>query len=738
MDVKAELARERRARMAAERLLDLRQRELAEANAQLGRHANALSEQIVEKREEAENLRGKAARALEDLRHANEEVDIAKQRLWDSIETFQDGFAVFDPDSRLIVANNAYLAALDHIELVRAGLKYADLISLMLEEGIVDIGTQEPRAWRQKMMDRWAQPQPPNMVIKLWNGQSIKLHDRRSATGDTTTLALNITDSIRNAERLERAGLRAEAANRAKSAFLARMSHELRTPMNGVVGMADLLAETKLDPDQALYTETIKSSAEALLVLINDVLDFSKLEASRLTLVEEKFSLEHLLAEIGRSFQPALKDVPIELVIDCDANMPSHFMGDAGRVRQIMNNLIGNAIKFTEAGQVTVRALTVALDGERTELRLTVSDTGIGINDDQKTHIFGEFNQVEDATNRKYEGTGLGLAITRQLVELMGGNIWVESQPGAGSTFGVKLVLRAKHKVKHNKCLPEGVARLAVAAENGAAMEVIAAQLGGLGARVERWQPGQPVLAQALIYDADQPIMGQMMQVRADAVGAVPVFAFSFLRHEAPEEVTHLPKPAMLADFLKAADDLAPWPAVDRTATGPRPMRVLAAEDNQTNRLVFEKLVKALAIDLHFATDGREAVAQWEALHPDLVFMDISMPGMDGKEATQIIRQREHAASLKRTPIVALTAHAVSGDREEILAAGLDHYLTKPLKKDLIFEQIRKACPEDCLPLEPDGAAELDTVRPKEVGQVKAVRDVWDSMPRAEESAANA
>lgn len=611
MNVHAELAKERRARLAAERLLKLRQDELHSANAQLGKHANALTEEIVERREEAHELREQTDQALQDLQLAKSEIHIAKRRLWDSIETIEDGFAVFDENHELIVANSAYLSVFDDMPMVGPGVSYPDLVAIMLEEGIVDIGQDTAGQWRGKLLDRWSKPKPDPLVIRLWNGRFVKLIDRLSSDGDTVSLALDITDTIRNQKKLERAKERAQAANRAKSSFLARMSHELRTPMNGVVGMADLLKETDLNEEQALFVETIRSSGNALLDLINDVLDFSKLEAAKFVLVPQEFSLSELAADLVRLFEPAVQTKPVDLHLIYQAGLPDRFCADQGRIRQILTNLIGNSVKFTEKGHVTI---SISASGEaevgQVPVTIAVTDTGIGIPADRIDYVFGEFNQVDDQKNRKFEGTGLGLAITRQLAELMGGAIRVASREGEGSTFTVVL-------------------------------------------------PMSP----AVVIDA----AGQ---------GSHDI---------------HIHGGASATDQnstqMRPADDVV------------RKMRILAAEDNKTNRLVFEKLVKNLNIELKFAENGRQAWDGWRDFQPDLVFMDISMPEMDGKEATLRIRREEAEYHLPRTIICALTAHAVQGDEDEILSSGLDHYLTKPLKKDKIFDQIRQAMPTGVEPV---------------------------------------
>jgi len=721
------LAHERRARLAAEHKLDVKQNELASANAELSKHALSLTGEIIEKREEVAEVREENTKALQDLEIAHTEIDIAERRLWDSVETVQDGFAVFDRDSRMIAANSAYLSVFDGLEVVVPGVAYADVVCCMADEGIADTGALSRVDWCKELTARWRSPDLPEKTIRLWNGQFIKLVDRRSGNGDTVSMALNITDVIRRERQLDEAREKAEVANRAKSAFLAKMSHELRTPMNGVVGMADLLVDTKLDEEQQLFVDTIKNSGEALLELINDVLDFSKIEAAKLVLHAEEFDLEAMLAEVLRMFQPTVAAKDVDLITDYEMSLPADFIGDGGRVRQILTNLIGNAVKFTSAGHILVTVKGVA-DGDGTCVNVTVQDSGMGIADDMAAHIFGEFNQVEDEKNRKFEGTGLGLAITKQLVELMGGEIWVQSKVGQGSSFGFNLTMPAPAGVRGAavNALPDWVGRVVICSAPRQLARTLVKQFSALGAQVSEITPeafsGDPGLkdGDVLVVNAARTSDGaaQIPQALQTREHRVPVVVMQNTPPgdgaAAMDDVTWLNKPVGISALVRAigafsapavevaeAPDkpvlsvVAETPLVTPPATAePRKMRILAAEDNRTNRLVFSKLVGKLNVDLEFAEDGVQAVELWQSFRPDMVFMDISMPNMDGKEATQKIREIEASENLDRTPIIALTAHAMDGDGAEILRSGLDKYLTKPLRKAEIFAQIKAVVPD--------------------------------------------
>jgi len=736
MSLSDKLAQERRARLAAERLLEQKQAELINANSKLGQHARALSDEIVEKRQEvqevrseAEALKGENTKARVELKEATHKAVIAERRLWDSIETIQDGFAVFDSDHCMVAANQAYLAVFEGLEEVGPGIPYKQVLNILVEEGIIDIGEQSPHAWRKQMLARWAETPVEPETIKLWNGQYVKLFDRRSDDGETVSLALNITDTIRNEEQLTEARSKAEAANRAKSAFLANMSHEIRTPMNGVVGMADLLTDTTLNDEQRLYVETIKNSGEALLVIINDVLDYSKIEADKLTLHPENFDLERALHEVVTLLQPSVQGKPVEVYVDFDMFLPTLYVGDPGRIRQVMTNLIGNAVKFTAEGHVLIRVVGLEVaDGGQTRVHISVEDTGIGISEDMIDHVFGEFNQVEDERNRKFEGTGLGLAITKQLIELMGGEVWVDSVEGEGSCFGFHVTLPAvEPAVTEPDITLSHLKRVIIVDRPTLGASILTKQLAILGVEVIGLTSGAEAVEHdlsdvgAVFVEQSLPDMSGLDLIETLSAGAAcpPLVLLSSNRGTVPEVnavVTTLKTPIIrhdLYDALRKIDQQiadagqtrAPTVTADASAppekAGPRKMRVLAAEDNKTNQLVFSKMVKDLDIELQFANDGLEAVAAFQEFRPDLIFMDISMPEMDGKQATRAIREIEAREGTARVPVTALTAHAMTGDDAEILAAGLDYYLTKPLRKAAITEKILGLAPAGVLPVLP-------------------------------------
>ncbi|MEX0312404.1 MAG: response regulator, partial [Tateyamaria sp.] len=671
--------------------------------------------EIVETRAEVATVKTENERVKTELGQANQKVQIAERRLWHSVQTITDGFAFFNSDNQMIAANESYLAIFDGIDVIRPGVNYVTILQVLTEEGIVNTEDLTANAWRQMMLDRWTQPQPDPVTVRLWNDQYVKLVDRRGQGGDIVSLGLNITESVRYQQELKTARAEAEAASRAKSAFLANMSHEIRTPMNGVVGMAELLGDTGLSEEQQLYVDTIKNSGEALLVIINDVLDYSKIEAQKLQLHLEPFDLERSIHEIIMLLQPSARDKGLTLLLDYDLFLPTTYVGDPGRIRQVLTNLMGNAVKFTAKGHVLVRVTGVPdLDAGHADVTIVIEDTGIGIPEDKIDDIFGEFNQVENERNRQFDGTGLGLAISQRLVRLMKGDVWVSSEEGVGSVFGFRIPLElSEAKLPEHPPVPEGLRRVMVVDDIEANRTILQRQLEQLGLGVVCCASGKEALRKLdnidlILTDHNMPDMDGLEladAVRADGIDT-PILLLSsnpsFANNDPGAAHLHaiMQKPVPRADLFAQLESVGP--VIGANGAPPpqqtqRRMVVLAAEDNKTNQLVFSKMVKDAQIDLHFAANGVEAVGMFETLSPDLIFMDISMPQMDGKEATEKIRDLEKSRG-GHVPIVALTAHAMDGDDRGILDAGLDHYLTKPLRKPEIHQMLRDACPQGALP----------------------------------------
>ncbi|WP_050531028.1 response regulator [Pseudaestuariivita atlantica] len=659
----------------------------------------------------------------------------AEAGVWRTLDALSHGVALFDSKNRLVRCNACFAQPFVFHPDFGPGMTHDELLDMFMNAKLVDMGGLDPVEWRDRMRARWTQPRPEDMVVDLVDGRAVQLIDRRDSAGNMICLVNNVT-ALRQAEsRLRATQERAEAASRAKSAFLANMSHEIRTPMNGVVGMADLLIETDLTEEQRLFVSTIKSSGEALLVIINDVLDYSKIEANRMILHPEPFELERVVHDLVLLMQPAAQKKGVTLLVDYDMFLPSRLVGDAGRIRQILTNLLGNAVKFTQEGYVLIRVVGIEMEEGLASIHVTVEDTGIGIPEDARDDVFGTFNQVDNAAHRNIGGTGLGLSISKRLVDMMGGEIWVDSEEGKGSCFGFKVVMPVMPDASDTPpVLPETLKRAMIVDDLEVNRQILDKQLRVLGIETVTCASGAEALERLddsidlVLTDQVMPGMdGVALARRIRSSGSnVPILLLSsFLgglqlaANEAGiQAVLQNPVPrktlfaklkelgALNTETLRVRVQDGPA-QIRRGTSGARPMRVLTAEDNMTNQLVFEKCVAALDIDLRFAVNGAEALELHESFRPDLIFMDISMPQIDGRQATAEIRSRETATGAY-VPILAMTAHSVDEAERSQLTLGMDGCLTKPMRRHEIIAAIRAWQPDDTRFLDPEPDADAE------------------------------
>jgi PAS domain S-box-containing protein len=646
----------------------------------------------------------------EAMADRNWELQEAEQRTRRLFESQSDLIVLRDSDGRITFVNDAYC---ELAQQSREALVGSLATLTVLEQGDIALESNGTRIHDQKI----AGPRGSRWIA--WREGLVRNDAGQPA--EMQSVGRDVTDRTETERTLGEARDQADAASRAKSRFLAMASHEIRTPLNGIIGMSGLLMDTPLTPEQTTYVKAVKTSGDALLSLVEELLDYSKIEAGKIDLEHRPFALSGLIEDITELLAPRAQARKIEIAAYVDDRLPMEVVGDAARLRQVLLNLAGNAIKFTSTGGV---ALIVEPGIWPNEISFVVRDTGIGIAPEAQARIFREFEQADDRIARSYGGTGLGLAISDRIVKRMGGRITLESQPGMGSTFEVSIPLAAaEHAVQKTFVAPDlsGQSIMLVSPQS------IEASL--TARRLQRWGGATCMVSDADVAQALLPERSWHSILIDHALGTASVEALGeAARLHAAQRIVmftpatrqelqpaaasaftgYLVKPlraASLAARLTATPEIsAPGiagetpmdpagPAATSTAPASKGLSILVAEDNEINALLMRSLLSRLGHKAVITTNGEEALESWlsakSAGSPyDLVFMDIQMPQLNGIETTKRIRLMEAGQPGRRTPILALTANTLVEDRYACFEAGMDGFLIKPLDREKLAEAI--------------------------------------------------
>ncbi|HEX5801557.1 MAG TPA: response regulator [Azospira sp.] len=618
-----------------------------------------------------------------------------------AIEAIDEAFVVYDADDRLVFCNEKYREAYAlSADLIEPGRRFEEIVRGGAERGQYAAAVGRVEEWVAERMAAHRKGDT-RLEQRLGDGRWLRIVERKTPDGYTVGFRVDVTE-LKSAEQA------AAAASRAKSEFLANMSHEIRTPMNAILGMMQL-ALGSTDPAQAHdFLRKANQAAVSLLEIINDVLDYSKIEADKLELVRMPFALDDALRALADVTGPHVATRDLELIFDPAPELPETLVGDSLRLRQVLVNLVGNAAKFTEHGTITVNIEPVLRVADDVVLRFLVRDTGIGLSPEQQARLFQPFTQADSSTTRQYGGTGLGLAISRRLVELMDGSIGVVSEVGQGSTFWftARFGVAAEPSTRPLPACDD--LRLLIVAGNALLRETLAGQLRQRGARVElaadggsaaalagsgervdlllldhRLADGSGLDVAARIGDGERPrkllltgfgdlVSGQQLRRAGVAAQLQKPFTPRQLL-EAIERARHATPAETLADTDPAGNGGGPSADGDAALAG---ARILLVEDNRLNQEVASNFLRRGGMTVDLAENGQEALDRLAAHHYDAVLMDCQMPVLDGYEATRRIRAR---AGLEALPVIAMTAHAMDGDRERSLAAGMNDHLTKPI-----------------------------------------------------------
>ena len=651
-----------------------------------------------------------------------------EELLDEAFNALTDGILIYSPDNIIIKFNKAFSDLMKATNVpCRLGMSRQEFLDRLRDSGTATYRQKTTQEWLEDQSEDAEEDDSNGEILSLPNGRFYLRRFRSMQNGGHIITVTDVTQ-------IRKAHLKAEAAQIAKSEFLANMSHEIRTPMNGIMGMSQLLSNCKLGEREREFVQTIDRSSQALLTIINDILDFSKIEAGRVELDAEPFLLRESLEDVTSLLSTAATDTGIDLLLRIDPDIPEAYVGDVGRVRQVLTNLIGNALKFTHEGHVLID-VTASIIDKTAKLTIDVGDTGIGIAEDKLSNIFEKFSQADGSTTREYGGTGLGLTISSNLAHLMKGDITAVSELGKGSTFTFTCELGVVENVaKPTAERPPNISgNILLIDDITLNHDILKEQLNSESCKcisVESARKGLAVLAKAkdkninidlIIVDYQMPEMTGEDFIRIakthNDYAHIPILLFSSVDNDELKQRMkklgvdgYLTKPARYQQLLRAVSKTilksrksvtAPHGVIDVTPVVHQQslkttrskdgiIDVLIAEDNDVNQMFIKYIMEDMGVSFKIVPSGRLAVDKWKLLSPRIIFMDISMPDWNGYEATKAIREWEAKLNLPRTPIVAVTAHALKGDRQDCLDNDMDDYLSKPLAISGIEDMLDK------------------------------------------------